>query len=390
MDDSIGHAATCKPAKPAKPYPDFPLYAHNTKRWAKKIRGRTHFFGPWHDWEAALDRFQYEVHWLQQGKTPPPRDQQALTVGDLVNEFLEHREAKVASGELAQRTWDDYKRTGETLVAELGRHTTVESLNANDFSKLRTKLSKSLGLVALGNEIGRCRVFVNFAFKHGLIDRPVRMGLGFDKPSRKSLKKAKQSKPAKIFTVEELQTLYHAADQQMKAFLLLALNSGMGNSDIGQLELRHIQAGWIRFPRPKTLVDRTFPLWKETAKAIEKAKQTKYPELPFVFATRYGQPWHKDNNASPLSVEFRKLCVECDVYQQGRGFYALRHQFRTIADGCRDSVAIAHIMGHTDASMGGVYREWIEPERLQAVVDHVRRWLRPMFRKPAAGKAGVR
>lgn len=372
--------------KPAKPYPEFPLFPHDTKRWAKKIKGRLHYFGPWADWKAAIERYQYEVHFIQQGKKAPPRNVDALAVGDLVNHFLDHREAKLNNGELAQVTYNDYKAAGVHLVETFGRYVDVEGLQASDFAKLRARLAGRYCLSALGPQMQRCKAIFNFAYKNNLIDRPIRLGLSFDKPSREAIKRERQAKPAKIFTIEELRTLYHAATPQMKAFMLLALNGGMGNSDIGKLEFWHIQNGWIDFPRPKTAAERKFPLWPETIKAIDKAKQTK-GELPNVFLTKYGNVWHNDKNHSAMSKEFRELCIECGLHQTGRSFYSLRHQFRTVADRSRDTPAINLVMGHTDGSMGAVYREWIEPERLQAVVDAVRKWVKPMFRKPAKRKA---
>jgi hypothetical protein len=40
------------PQKPSKPFPDFQLFPHITGRWAKKIKGKLHYIGPWVD--AAL------------------------------------------------------------------------------------------------------------------------------------------------------------------------------------------------------------------------------------------------------------------------------------------------------------------------------------------------
>ena len=66
---------------------------------------------------------------------------------------------------------------------------------------------------------------------------------------------------------------------------------------------------------------------------------------------------------------------ETGVHREGIGFYTLRHVFRTIADEARDPVAIDLIMGHADRSMGATYRERINDDRLQTVVDVVHAWL---------------
>jgi hypothetical protein len=38
----------------AKPYAEHPLTAHSSCRWCKKVRGKTHYFGPLSDPDAAL------------------------------------------------------------------------------------------------------------------------------------------------------------------------------------------------------------------------------------------------------------------------------------------------------------------------------------------------
>jgi hypothetical protein len=85
------HAAN---VKPSKPYPDFPLTAHPAGSWCKKIRAKSHYFGPWDDPDGALAKYNEQKDDLHAGRKP--REAAAgTTVKDLANAFLNHKKAQL-------------------------------------------------------------------------------------------------------------------------------------------------------------------------------------------------------------------------------------------------------------------------------------------------------
>jgi integrase len=108
-----------------------------------------------------------------------------------------------------------------------------------------------------------------------------------------------------------------------------------------------------------------------------------------VFINSRGSPWvctTEKSRTDNISIHFTALLKMLGLHREGLGFYTLRHVFRIVADAARDPVAIDLIMGHTDPSMGGHYRERIDDSRLQAVAEHVRQWL--FGDAPDDGKTG--
>jgi hypothetical protein len=94
-------SSTAGSTRPGKPFPDYPLFAHRNGQWAKKIRGKLHYFGPWSDPRGALLRYEKEKDDLAAGREPRPDEpSDALTVHQMVYLCLEAKKLKVQSREL--------------------------------------------------------------------------------------------------------------------------------------------------------------------------------------------------------------------------------------------------------------------------------------------------
>jgi integrase len=180
--------------------------------------------------------------------------------------------------------------------------------------------------------------------------------------------------------------------------VLLGLNAGFGNHDVATLPISalDLDSEWIDFPRPKTGIARRCPLWPETVAALravlaERPAAKDEADADLVFIQKSGRRWlyfTPKSRTDMVSWAFFELLKACGCYRKLLGFYTLRHVFRTVADAARDPVAIDLIMGHTDATMGGQYRERIDDSRLRAVAEHVHSWL--FGAEPVGGTTGER
>jgi len=373
-------------SKPSKPRPDFPLTPHTSGRWCKKVRGRLHYFGRWSDPDGAMAEWLAVKDYLLAGRTPPA-NLDGMKVRDACNAFLTAKQARVDTGELSPLSFADYHATCATIVDSLGKDRLLDDLRPEDFQKLRTTLAKTRGAVALGNAIQRVRSVFKFAYENDLIDRPVKFGSEFKKPSRKTMRIERAKGGRGVFEAADVRAMLDHATPTLRAMICLGANCAFGNTDVGRLPLSalDLKRGWVTFARVKTGIERRCPLWPETVAAIKAALEVRpEPKDPahaeLVFITKYGASWSKPGYDNPVAKETVKLLKAIGKARIGWGFYRLRHTFRTVADAVHDQPAIDFIMGHAPEDMPSNYRHGISDERLLAVVNYVRRWLFPKAR----------
>lgn len=379
---------------PAKPYDGFPLFAHASGQWAKKIRGRLHYFGVWGDHHAALTRYLTEKDDLEAGRQPQRSAKgttDTLTIQQMVFLFLEDRKLRVESGEIEETTWKDYERYGDRMIRVFGPNTPVECLTPDDFKRYRADLQKThKTLESLKGDITKSKVFFNWAGPgvngQGYLDRLPRFGTAMKVPALSALLRERQERGTRVLAAEQIRALLAEAKIKLKAMILLGINCGYGNTDCAKLTRGAVdlEGGWVTFPRPKTAVARRSPLWPETVAALRtvlasRKSPRESADANRFFVTKYSQAFRP----CAIGFEFEKLAEKVGMTRKEADFYDLRRTCASIGVQINDDDAVRTILGHKRQAtdMLGVYnRLAVSDARLQAVSDHIHAWLYP---KPA-------
>ena len=77
-------------------------------------------------------------------------------------------------GDIARRTFLDYKLNCDLLLAFWGMTRAVEDLRPDDFEALRKHAATKRGPYGIGNVVLRTRVLFKYACDQGLMDKPIR------------------------------------------------------------------------------------------------------------------------------------------------------------------------------------------------------------------------
>lgn len=395
-----------KANKPSKPRKDFPLFPHDSGQWAKKVRGKLFYFGKWDDPVQAEKKWERDKEALLDGRNPEDA-KHGDSVGWLCNSFMDSKQLQHDRGELTKRALNDYHRAVKHVSEFFGKGRRLDSLRSNDFERYRNSLPETWGPTSVNNHLRLVRVVFKYANDIEATEREIRYKLGLKSVPLPVVRKDQALRPTKEFSVDEVWRLYSLATAPMKAFVLLGLNCAYGTMDIARLRIDAIDFDkqWLGEMRGKTGVARGAWLWPETISAIRDGIKAK-PSLdrdatsptgsytretlePLAFITRNRRPWGADGEQNnPLATAFNKLKLAAKIEKEGVGHYALRHTFATVATNAKDQQAVDFIMGHYDPSMSALYREGIDPARVKAVCEYVRKWF--IAGKPKQAKGGAK
>ncbi len=276
-----GHSSERSRAdKPRKPYPDFPLGWHPAGYGANGFAAACTISVIAADWQEKRPCFTTKrcatTFTLAESLVRNPIRMAPRSSTPSI--ILTDKERAVESGELTERSFNEYVRSCKRFGKEFGNERLLIDLRPEDFSAYRARACQELGPTTLTGEILRLRVALKHAYDAGLIESPIRYGNQFKLPTKKTLRIHRNEKGERLFTASELRQLINAADFQLKAMICWESIAASATVTAARLELKHLDLAkrWVSLPRSKTGIRRHAQLWQETIDAIRVAVEKRY------------------------------------------------------------------------------------------------------------------
>ncbi len=278
--------------------------------WSKKHKGKRYYFARLEDPDLAID--EYIRRWPQITTAGDQPSLKPTTISAALAEYLADAERRHTAGEIGHSRLQLLTRLARLVTSHFGGRRTINSISAIEWAEAMRDLFSHKGPVTRHLAIQTTRTMLRWCERNCGVEidagdafRPV--------PARVRRRHRREHMPG-MFTAGEIRRLIkvcrslhdhpHADAVTTEACLWLAINGGMRQSEIAQLTPRAYRRcdrvdrgvrGWIDEPRPKTESPRRFPLWPETADAIDAALSLRrHPD--FLLATRNDTPLLTPNN----------------------------------------------------------------------------------------------
>jgi len=326
----------------------------------------------------------------------------STTIEQLAEIFIAHLWQRHQTGQprkLSRRTYDDYCATLELFVTTVGETQPAIAAGPTWFTRFARVIAKraattrrrhAIYLIAFFNWAGPGRHALNF------YKTPVNFGPDFVKPSEDQIR-AELDDADVLYTPQAFaEALGSVVDcPLLYAAGLLGLNCGYLPSDLVSLPEAEVNLDAedpiLRFPRPKTNIERLNPLMPETVAALRaylkiRPKPSTAGEGLF-FINEYGEPFNTRRYTGQDKPGVHSNTIGAYWRQvTGKPFKGLRTTLATQADSANDDRAVDLILGHAAKTIRQKnYVKQFEASRCRAVIE--RFW--PLFVAEAPPLSGA-
>ncbi|QNN21566.1 hypothetical protein HED60_04510 [Planctomycetales bacterium ZRK34] len=304
------------------------------------------------------------------------------TVEEVAEKYLQNEYNRAIRGEISVNYFDRQRRCAEVFVDFLGRKKKYSSINELDLDDYRQhclscppseSTGRPISLATVKARINLVKSLILWAWERRLCEMPrnLRSYTRFNLPTP----------TPKVFTVEEIKTLWKEASQRLRCFVALGLNCAMGQQDISDLRLKEINfdEGYIERGRSKTGVRSMYKLWPVTMELIRKEMVDDAGPDDRVFLNGNDLPlvrrWLDAEGKAKMSDAVgnlfwrlqRNLCIN-----GGRGFYSLRATGATEIERINPLVTELYL-AHAERGMKRHYavRDWSALDDALEVLGHI-------------------